>query len=187
MKHKTSFLLATAIAASLSFSAFTPAAFADDDDRWERGRYQEFRKGDRDGYHRRGPGGRDFAGRGGFVRLMCSEEGAARIEQVLDRMDDRMQLTDEQETLFEEFKTQALAAQTEYADNCIAPVRDGSGDMVDRLKHRQTNMTAMLAAMEDVIPAFEAFHDELTNEQKAALKPQRGEGRGMRGGPRFGN
>lgn len=190
MKKTTSLLIATAIAGSLSFSALAPAAFADDNR--GKGRYEQNERGDRGEHGKRGMRG-DRGDRGGLVRLMCSEEGAAFVEKALDRVNDRVQLTDEQKVLFNDFKTQTLAAQTEYADNCIAPTRDGSGNIVDRLKHGQTNRTAMVAAMDNVIPALEAFHDGLSDEQKAELKPQRGDRGGMRGehggkrGPRFGN
>jgi hypothetical protein len=43
-------------------------------------------------------------------------------------------------------------------------------------------MSAHLAAMESVMPSLEAFFDSLTDEQKAGLRPDRGDRRGP-GGP----
>lgn len=172
MKTTTSLILASAIAASLSLSALAPAVA-------DPGRGDGYKKSDSKGGER---GQRHGSKRGGMMQLVCSDDGAARIEKSLDRVNSRITLTDDQKALFETFKSTALTAQTEFADNCVAPVRGKDTNMVERLKNRQTNMSATVAAMDDVIPALEAFHDGLTDEQKAELKPQRGENRGFRKG-----
>lgn len=187
MKKTTSLLLATAIAGSLALTALAPAAYADN-------RGQGMRKHDGKGEygeHMRGQmGQRGQGGPGGFIGLMCSERGAERLETALNFVGGKLTLTDEQQTLLDNLKTAALTAQTEYADSCITGPRDGSGNVVDRIKHRQSNMQAQIAAMDDVIPALEAFYDSLTEEQQAALKQgprgERGRGFGSQDGRGFG-
>lgn len=171
MKTKTSLIIASAIAASLSLTALAPAVA-------DPGRGEGYGKGKQG--EQRGERGHRGGPRGGMMQLVCSDQGAARIEKALDRVNSRITLTDEQQALFETFKSTALSAQTEFADNCVAPTRGQGTDVVERLKNRQSNMTATVAAMDDVIPALEAFYDGLTDEQKAEMKPKRGDKRGWR-------
>lgn len=180
MKKVTSLLLSAAVIGGIALTSFAPAAYADD----RPGFGQRGERMGQMGDHDRREGG---PGRGGFIRLMCSEDGAARLELMLNHMDDRITLTDEQKALYDTFKTQALAAQTQYADSCTQPTRGPGTDIVDRLKTGQENMKALVSAMDTVIPAFEAFHDSLTDAQKAEMQPQRGQGRwGDRDGDRDG-
>lgn len=174
MKKTTSLLLATTIIGSLSLTALAPTAFAS-----ERGHRGE--NSDRMG-QRGGPGGP-----GGFIHLMCSEKGAERLEAALGKMSEKIDLTSDQQVLLDALKTVALTAQTDFADNCTTPAKDDDADFIDGIKAHQANMAAHLAAMDDVIPAMEAFYDSLTDEQKAELKKgHRGE-RGGRSGHRGGN
>lgn len=181
MKSSTPLLIATAIAASLSFSVLAPAAYADQGngggDRMSQ--HQGNGGSDRMNQHQ-GNGQNRGQARGGMFRLVCSDKGAARIEKMLTRLGDRSTLTDEQKPLFEDFKTHALAAQTTFADACTTPSRDGTTTMVDQLKNRQTNMSAMVAAMDEVLPSLETFDKSLTDEQKAQLNPKRGGQQGWR-------
>ncbi len=176
MKTKTSLIIASAIAASLSLTALAPAVA--DPGRGEGYGQGKGMQGEQRG--ERGERGHRGGPRGGMMQLVCSDQGAARIEKALDRVNSRITLTDEQQALFETFKSTALSAQTEFADNCVAPTRGQGTDFVERLKNRQSNMTATVAAMDDVIPALEAFYDGLTDEQKAEMKPKRGDKRGWR-------
>lgn len=175
MKKATSLLLSSAIIGSLAITSFAPAAYADNrgpgKDRGERSE-----QGER---HGRG-------GQGGFIRLMCSENGAKRLEAAMDRMDDRITLTDDQQALYDTFKSNALAAQTQYADSCVQGTRGADTDIVDRLETRQANMKALVAAMDTIIPSFEAYYDSLSDEQKAEMKPKRGKRGGMKDGKRGG-
>lgn len=182
MKKATSLILSAVVVGSLGLTSFTTTAFADE----------------RQGYGKRGEQSGKFQKRGGpargsFIHLMCSEDGAARLEQMLNRGGDRITLSDEQQALYDTFKTQALAAQTQYSDSCTTPTRSADADVVDRMKVRQDNMKALVAAMDTVMPAFEAFHDSLSDEQKAEMKPKRGKGGKFgrdgdrRGGPRSGS
>lgn len=180
MKTTTSLLLATAVIGSLSLTALAPAAYADERGKGMRGKGEH---GERMG-HRGGPGG--------FIHLMCSEKGAERLESALGHVAEKIDLTSDQQSLLAELKTVALSAQTNFADTCTTPARDDDSNMIDRLKARQSNMAAHVAAMDDVVPALETFYDSLTDEQKAELKPNKHgkgfgrHGHGARNGPRNG-
>jgi hypothetical protein len=124
---------------------------------------------------------------GGLLALVCSTDGAERLETGLNSVSERVELTDEQTALFETFKSNALIAQTTYSDSCIAPVAQGEGadlDLVDRMQHRQANMSAYLEAMNTVMPSLEAFFDSLTDDQQSDLRPDRSELRRGHGGQR---
>ena len=177
MTKKTPLIIAAAIVGSLSLAAFAPAAYAQGPGN----------AGPRaDGAHthaqqmKRGPGGP-----AGFLRLMCTEKGAERMENVLGKVSEKLELSSAQQSLFAEFEKTSLTAQTEFADSCVKPPRGKDGDVVDRLKAHQSNLTATVSAMDEIIPEFEAFFDSLTDEQKAKLG--KGARRGARGGPRGGN
>lgn len=120
-------------------------------------------------------------GGGGVVNLVCSPRGADRLEHRLLNLKQRTDPTAEQQALFDDFQAAALIAQTEFADACAASRPDRAAgtdlDMVDRLKTRLAVQQAYLDGMNTVLPAFEAFYDSLSDEQKAGLAPQRREGK----------
>ena len=184
MKKNLSLLLATAIVGSFSLASLSTVAYAHDQNRSmgqqnsEMGQHQQM--GKRGQMGQRGQ-------KGGFLRLVCNDDGAERLETALEKFSGKITLSDEQTPLFEDFKSAALTAQTSFADDCTVPARGGDEDIVDRMENRQANMAAHLTAMEEVMPEFEAFFDSLTDEQKANLKPgQRGE-RGQRHGENGGD
>jgi hypothetical protein len=123
---------------------------------------------------------------GGLINLVCSERGAERLEIAFVRMSHRVELTAEQQGLFDALKTAALTAQTTFADTCAAehPAAIAEGqqptpvDPVERMQGRIEIERAHAAALESVLPAFEAFYNSLTDEQKAQLQPQRRDGDG---------
>lgn len=181
MKKNLSLLLATAIVGSLSLASLSTIAYAHDKQRGmgqqnsEMGQHQQMGK--------RGQMMGQRGQNGGFLRLTCADDGAARLETGLGKFSDKITLTDEQAPLFEDFKSAALTAQTSFADTCVVPLSGDDADVVDRMKNRQANMAAHLTAVEEFLPEFEAFFDSLTDEQKAELKPaQRGKGGQKRGG-----
>jgi hypothetical protein len=126
-------------------------------------------------------GGGGMRAGGGLLDLVCSERGAERLEIAFVRMSHRVELTAEQQGLFDALKTAALTAQTEFADTCAAarPTAVAEGqqpapvDPVARMQGRIDIEKAHTAALESVLPAFEAFYNSLTDEQKAQLAPQR--------------
>ena len=118
---------------------------------------------------------------GGFGDLLGFERGAEAVEIALVRLSHAVELTPEQQTLFDTLKTDALAAAETFstAVEGIRPAVPAEGqtaelpDISERFENRIAIETAHLAALESVQPAFTAFFDSLTDEQKAALTPQR--------------
>lgn len=124
--------------------------------------------------HQGGPRG------GGLIDLVCSERGAEQLEVAFVRLAHRLDLTAEQTPLFDDLKSTALAAQTEFADQCAAvrPDKDKAAaaaerpDMVTRLKTRLDLDKARIAAMETVLPKLEALFASLSDAQKQSLAPR---------------
>lgn len=117
-------------------------------------------------------------GRGAdLLRMACSAQGGERLEAALNAAAGRLDLTDEQTPLFEDFRTAALSAQTAFADECVAATQEAPADIVDGIRARQTLLTAQVAAIDSALPAFEAFYDSLTDRQKLQLVAMRAEGR----------
>ena len=125
-------------------------------------------------------------GRGaGILGLVCSDRGAEALEVALVRLSHSVDLTAEQQPLFDAFKTKALTTQTSFADACKAALPDTAADskpdMLERLKSRLAVEQARLTAMTAILPDFETFYASLTDAQKADLVPR---GMGLRdGGP----
>ena len=105
------------------------------------------------------------------------------LEIAFVRWSHRLELTTEQQPLFDALKTKALTTQTSFADDCQAAMPDRTADakpdLLEGLKARLAIEEAKLTAMNAVLPDFEAFYGSLTDAQKADLMPQ-----GM--GPRHG-
>lgn len=124
-----------------------------------------------------------------FAELSCAPRAADRLDNRLDRMSKRLELTADQEKLFENFRTSALTAQTDFADQCadIRPARSADKsarkterpDLIQRLEQRLKFDEARLAAMTDLLPQFKAFYQSLSDEQKAELMPHRGFRQGL--------
>lgn len=126
---------------------------------------------------------------GGFRGMLGFERGAEGVEIALVRLSHAIDLTDEQQTLFDTLKSDALAAAEtfETATESLRPQPPVEGqevaampDMSERLENRIAMTEAQLAALQAVQPSYTAFFDSLTDAQKAQLVPERGE----RGGPR---
>lgn len=127
-------------------------------------------------------------GGGGFLDFARGAEG---IEIALVRLSHRIEMTAEQQALFDTLKSTALSAAADFAaaTEGLRPTRPAEGetatatapDMSERLENRIAIETAHLAALEAVQPAAAAFFDSLTDEQKAQLVPERDERGGMPG------
>ena len=92
------------------------------------------------------------------------------------RLSHRLDLTTEQQPLFDALKTKALTTQTSFADECAdrpaRPHADTTPDLVERLEVAASRSKKPAStAMNAVLPDFEAFYDSLTDEQKAGLMP----------------
>lgn len=120
----------------------------------------------------RGPGGP-----GGLMGIFGFERGAEALEIAFVRLSHVITLTDAQKPLFDDLKTTALTAQTEFSDAVEAarPAADVATppDIAAVLKSRIALETAHAKALSTVLPKLEAFTASLTDEQKTALTPQR--------------
>jgi len=180
MKKLSALALAATLVGTMSISAFAPAAFAQDNSNSNaKAEQKQERKGK--GQFRAVRGGH------GFLGTICSTEGAERLDKALEIMAIRIDLTDAQRPAFDDLKTAALTAQTDFAAAC-APLKEQKPDnAADKLKHRSAMMELQLESMNTVLPAFEAFYENLTDEQKAEVnkaggkKGKRGEGQKGKG------
>lgn len=160
---------AALLVATLALGAAAPAAFAQD-----QGLKAGPAGGPRHQQMLRFHGGEGGGMRGGLLQLVCSEEGADRLELMLLAVSQRLDLTAEQAPLFDDLKAAALTAQTSFSDTC-ASARPAAGEtaempnLVERLETRIKVDEARIAALSDVLPSLQAFYDSLTDEQKAQL------------------
>jgi len=189
MKTITTSAIVALMTASIGLSAITPG-FAQDatpaPQVEEQGRPGFFIRHDNHGPRHGGM-------RGG--NLFSFERGAEAIEIALVRLSHRIELTAEQQPLFDAFKTAALAAAADFttATESLRPAAPVEGEtptapnLSERLENGIALQQARLAALEAVQPAATAFFDSLTDEQNAALTPQRPDRHGMpgfgKGGP----
>jgi hypothetical protein len=123
-------------------------------------------------YRDAGPGPRA----GGILGLVCSDHGAEALEIAFVHWSHALELTAEQQPLFDALKTNALTTQTSFADQCQAAMPDRTADakpdLLEVLKARLAIEEAKLTAMNDLLPDFEAFYASLTDAQKADLMPR---------------
>lgn len=119
-----------------------------------------------------GPG----RGPGSVLGVICSPRGAEALEIAFVRWSHALELTAEQQPLFDTLKTKALTTQTSFADECQAamPERtaDARPDLLEHLKARLSLQQAELTAMNAILPDFEAFYASLTTAQKDGLMPR---------------
>jgi hypothetical protein len=105
---------------------------------------------------------------------VCSE-GNGPLEDMLRLIGDRVPLSDAQAPLFDAFRDAALTAQADYVEACIATQPAAAWaeelDLTDRLRIRIGIETARAAALNAVMPAFEALYESLDETQKAVLDP----------------
>jgi hypothetical protein len=112
----------------------------------------------------------------GIIGLVCSERGAEALEIAFVSLSHRLELTAEQQPLFDTLKANALTTQTSFADECQAAMpQQAAGtapDMIEGIKARLAVEEARLEAINGILPDLEAFYGSLTDEQKAALAPR---------------
>jgi hypothetical protein len=194
MTRPTSFALAALVAAAMIGTGLATPAVSQDQghgprDHWQMGGGQHDGRFERHDF-RRGPGPMGGAmmmrgmGPGGLLALVCSDRGADRLEHLLLSVMQRVDPTAAQQSLYDAFQSAAMTAQTDFATACAdarpakAEAQDSSAakpDLADRLKARLDIEKAHVDAMTKVLPAFEAFYDSLTDAQKQALEPRRGD------------
>ena len=162
MKKLSALVTAATLVGTLSISAFAPAAFAQDNS-------TQSPKAEQKQDHKGKGQFRPMRGGHGFLGSICSTEGADRLDKMLEIMAIRIDLTDAQRPAFDDLKTAALTAQTDFATSC-APLKEQKPEgAAEKLKHRSAMMELQLASMNTVMPAFEAFYDSLSDEQKAQV------------------
>lgn len=128
------------------------------------------------------PGGRSMMGPAGLLMLACSDRGPEALELALVKMSYRLNLTTDQQPLFDAFRTKALTTETSFADTCKASRPDraaGRPDLLARLKSSLAMDQARLTALNDVLPDFEALYNSLSDQQKQSIRPHHGFGMGM--------
>ena len=117
-----------------------------------------------------------------MLALACSDRGSAALERMLDKAAKRLDLSADQTRLFDTFRTNALTTQTSFADSCTAArhdVKSADNSVLDRMKMGLAIETARVAALNELLPDFEALFNSLTDTQKADLFPHYGMGRHM--------
>lgn len=172
---------------AIGFSAVAPTFAQDAAPAAQADRRDNFRHHDQRP-QRPGPmGGSDILG---------FERGAEAVEIAFVRLSHAIELTDEQQALFDTFRTEALAAAEDFATTAegLRPAAPAEGEtpvrpnIAERLENRIALDTARLDALKSVQPAAVAFFDSLTEEQLAELTPHRPGRDGMpgfgKGGPR---
>lgn len=113
-----------ALLAVLGIAALSQPGFAQETQVAENGargehrehRMMEFRRDDGDGVFR-------------IAGIACGPNATERLENRLDRIADRLELTAEQKPLFDTFRTTALTAQTGFADACKAAMPADAADL----------------------------------------------------------
>jgi hypothetical protein len=130
-----------------------------------------------------GPDGANAGRPGMLLNLACSDRGAEALEIAFVHLSYRLDLTADQQKLFDTLRTDALASQSSFADQCKAAMPDSSAaarpDFLQRMKDRLTIQQARLDAMTRLMPDVEAFYASLSDDQKARLMPG-ASGRGQR-------
>lgn len=156
-----------ALVAALGLTAMSPAFAAGPDRPRNDNRTLEFRRDAAGGAFR-------------FAEFSCAPRAADHLERGLDRLAGKLELTKDQKKLFEDFRTSALTAQTDFADQCdtIRPGQTASKnerpDLIQRLEQRLKFDEARLAAMSELLPQFKTFYASLTDQQKRELAPRGG-------------
>lgn len=191
---RTTMTIAALLVATIATGAAAPAFAQDTNIRNDRAMQM---RGGADAAMNRGGGQRQGmrgmrGGAGQILGLVCSERGADRLEHMLLNIEQRVDPTEDQQALYDTFKTTALEAQADFAATCATARIDPQADdidLIDRLESGLEVQQAHLDAMSTVLPTFEAFYDSLTEEQQAALQPRRGQrdGDGNRMGKRMGD
>ena len=139
---------------------------------------------------RRHDGERQFGSRqGGMAGFIGFERGAEAVEIALVRLSHAIDMTPEQQALFDTLKTDALAAADAFSTRIegLRPAAPAAGERpaaIDIAKGIETRIaieTAHLDALKAVQPSLTAFFDSLSDDQKAELTPEHGPRGNMQG------
>jgi hypothetical protein len=109
-----------------------------------------------------GPG---MMGRG-FGDMMCDPRSTGFAEWRIDRIERAVKLDDAQKKALDELRAASGKAAEAMAAACPREIPASSAE---RLALMEKRMEAMLQSVKTVRPAFEAFYNSLTAEQKASV------------------
>ncbi len=173
MVKKTSILVASLLIGSLSVGVFSSAAYAfgpgNANPTMQEQAQQLFNQMHKRS-HQQAKMQKAKRGGLGLIGIACDERAAQRLEGRLDKIGKALELSKEQQTLFDELRMAALTSQTQFLDVCTKPERGKKTGLVEKIKIRNNNMSAMVEASNSVLPQLEAFLNSLSDEQKAKLK-----------------
>ena len=110
-----------------------------------------------------GPG--MMGGRGGMAG-MCSPRAAGMAEWRIERIERLIKPTDPQRTALEALRTASAKAAESVTAACPAKFPSGASARMEAMEKR---MEGMLAAINTVRPAFDAFYATLSDDQKKKL------------------
>lgn len=102
---------------------------------------------------------------GGFS-APCNSRAAARAVWGVDQIEKAVSPTGPQQAALDELKAAVMKAADLSAGACPTPIPRRSSERLSFLEQR---LTALREAVRTVVPAFEAFHALLTDEQRARL------------------
>lgn len=173
MKRPVTIIAAMGIALTGIAAAAPASAQEIEQAHFRQGPGQQFQQHQDERFERRGEEGRLGAGGLALVAMACSPEGGTMLETRIDAAAEQLDLSDEQSSLYDDFKTAALSAHTQFAETCAAVIDDRPDDLVEALRTRQAMLTARLDAIDSVLPSFEALYDSLTDAQKLELVKMR--------------
>lgn len=139
----------------------------------------------------------------------CRGNSAEFTDVMLVRLQHRLNITSDQQSAFDTFKTATHSAVEKLREGCPESRKDRRkadkaeqekadtadnaekterkrSTPIDRLARRQTQLESSLEALKAYRPAAEAFYAVLTDDQKKALTERRGKRHAHRGGKRGG-
>jgi hypothetical protein len=133
------------------------------------------------GFHLARDGGHGWHGRGGGPRhlaRLCDEERRSDwIEAGIERVEEAIELTSEQETAWGQL-TGTVRSAGERVDQACAEAREAGRPQTasDRLARAEIMLSTGLAVVQEVRPAFDSFYATLDDEQKATIDGLMGRG-----------
>ena len=153
------------------------------------GRDNQFERGNNPGMRQNfSQNGGGMGPMGGMTGLFNFQRGAEAIEVALVRIGYRLNLTAEQQPLFDQMRTTVVDAVRKYIAD-TAQVRSERSTptapltLPDLLQRRIVIENAQLEALTSVVPSVTAFYESLTPQQQSMLTPLQ---RGQRGGGNWG-
>ena len=104
------------------------------------------------------------AGHSNVLASLCNQESERFTQLPLQRIDQTIQPTQEQQHALDNLKTASSQAANELQASCPTEALRTRGDRLEAMNKR---LHAMIQAVETVRPSLEAFYASLSDEQKA--------------------